>query len=219
MNDDTLLNKFKELESPAVSDALDSLGITKRIKGIFPRSKKTQCVGFAYTIQYELFDKEVSNQGSGNYIDDVKSNEVVVLDNAGRDYCTTWGGLLTKVAEIKNISGVVINGAVRDIDTIKVSNMPIFSKHVFMCSAKNRSRMVKKQCPLIIDGVKIDSGDIIFGDNNGALVIPYHKAAECLERAQNIKETEENILKLVMQGEKLEVARSIYKYSQPWLRS
>lgn len=219
MNNNMILNEFKKLDSPAISDALDSLGIVHRIKGIFPRSQKTKLVGFAYTIQYELFDNKVTEQGSGNYIDDVSTNEVVVLDNAGRDYCTTWGGLLTKVAEIKNISGVLINGAIRDIDIIKESSIPIFSKHVFMCSAKNRARMVKRQCPLTLDGVEINPSDIIFGDNNGALVIPYSKATECLERARNIKITEEKILTLVMQGEKLETARKIYKYHQPWLKS
>ena len=215
-----ILEAYKKLDSSSISDALDSIGIRERILGVFPRSDTKKMVGFAFTVKYELFEScNTKFHNAGNYIDEVSENEIIILDNAGRDFCTTWGGILTKTAEIKKIGGALIYGAIRDIDEVKLSKLPVFSKHIFMCSAKNRARMVETQQDLNINGVNIAPGDLIFGDENGVLIIPKEYLEECLTRAQNIKKNESKILQKIESGMSLSDARKLHRYDQPWLNS
>ena len=212
-----ILNEYKKLDSASISDALDSLNIRNRIPNLLPRSSNKKMVGYAYTVQYSPYKVPLNSfKNAGNYIDNVKENEIILLDNNGLDYCTVWGGILTKMAEIKKISGVVIYGAIRDIEEVEKSNVPIFSTHTFMCSAKNRFQLVSIKTTLKINDVTINPDDLIFGDKNGVLVVPKDLINICLTRAINIKKTEEKIIKEITSGMTLEKAREKHNYAKPW---
>ncbi len=212
-----ILNEYRNLDGASISDALDSLNVKKRIPNLLPRSSNAKMAGYAYTVKYSPYEAPLDSfKNAGNYIDNVKENEIVLLDNNGMDSCTTWGGILTKMAEIKQIAGVAIYGAVRDVEEIEKSKIPIFSAHTFMCSAKNRSRLIAMESSLKINDVTINHGDLIFGDKNGVLVVPKELIETCLSRAIKIKKTEENIINEIINGMPLEKAREKHNYAEPW---
>jgi len=212
-----IFSEYKKLDGASISDALDSLNVRNRIPNLLPRSNNTKMVGYAYTVEYSLYETPSNSfKNAGNYIDNVKENEIILLNNNGLDYCTTWGGILTKMAEIKNISGVAIYGAIRDIEEVEKSNIPIFSAHTFMCSAKNRAQLITTETTLTINDVVINPGDLIFGDKNGVLVVPKDLIDICLSRAINIKKTEEKIITEITNGMSLEKARKKHNYAKPW---
>ncbi|WP_199154432.1 RraA family protein [Chromobacterium sp. ASV23] len=215
--DEQLLGDCCELDTASLSDALDSLGIAGGLPGLVQRVPGTRCVGFAYTVRYQPVGDEAGFKNAANYIDQVPAGSVIVSSNAGRADCTIWGDILTHVAVRRNISGTLIDGAARDIDTINQVRYPLFSKAVFMQSGKNRVQLSATQVPVEIGGVAVHPGDLIVADASGCLVIPRAQADEVVRRAKAVEETERRIIAEVERGSTLAEARALYRYDQPWL--
>ncbi len=212
------LARLRTFNSAELSDALDAHGVEGALLHIKPLTSGTQLIGPAYTVKYQPYDKrpEGFNHAS-DYIDAVPAGSVIVIDNQGRDDCTVWGGILTYVAEIKNIAGAVVNGAVRDLQRIRELKFPLFCHSIYMRTGRNRVYKSGEQCPLEINGVCIRPDDIIFADDNGVLVIPRHLLDAIIEKAHNIRLTEQHIIQSVQAGSSLEEARKTYQYNTPWV--
>lgn len=220
MHDEEIIEEYKKLDTASISDALDGLGISGGILGLKHRTPGTTMVGYAYTVRYSSRDiNEKGFSSAGNYIDNVPSGSVIVIDNGGRDDCTNWGNILTNKAVMGNIRGTVLWGAVRDIRENQKLNYPIFSKFVFMQSGKNRVVKVSEQCSVRIGHVTINPGDLMVGDENGCVAVPSQRIQEVLEMAMNVLATEKMIVSAINRGVSLEEARKIYHYDTPWLRS
>lgn len=215
---DAQLQKLNTYNTTELSDALDACGIEGALLHIKPLAPGMKLCGPAYTVHYA--DNEIEQVGfknAANYIDAVAAHSVLVIDNNGRTDCTAWGALLTQMALQLDLAGTVVHGAVRDVAFIRESQYPLFCAGTYMRSGKNRIHKINEQCPLLINDVQINPGDIIFADDNGVLVIPKDLLADVLHKAKHIKLTEEHIATAIKNGSTLEQARADYRYDQPWL--
>jgi regulator of RNase E activity RraA len=213
----TLLSVLAQYSTAEVSDALDACGITGALQNIRPLTPDTRIVGPAFTVKYVPYEtKPATFKGAADYIDNVPEQSVLVIDNEGRNDCTTWGEILTRVALKRNIQGTLVNGAVRDVGFIKEQKYPVFCSSVYMRSGKNRVYMKSTQGALCIHGVTIFPGDIIFGDQNGVLSIPLTRLEEVLSKVRNIRKNEDAIINAVESGMNLSDARIKFHYDTPW---
>jgi regulator of RNase E activity RraA len=212
-----LRERFVRLDTPAVSDALDSLGIPGALAGIQARVAGVVTAGPAFTVRYRAFERSVGEfHNAGNYIDQVPAGSVILIDNEASTTCTNWGGLLTVMARLKGISGTVINGSARDLAEVRHLNYPLFSVAVTMVSAKNRARVTGLQVPVVVGTVEVTPGDWLVGDDNGVLAIPAARVVEVLERAEAIDRTESRIREAIKGGMSLVEARGALGYDRPW---
>ncbi|MDN3702664.1 RraA family protein [Vibrio artabrorum] len=219
-----LTNKQKELrarllalDTPAISDALDSLSINGGLLGIQCRINGLKMAGPAFTVKYKPIQFDSQHfKNAGNYIDNVPECSVVLVDNQGRTDCTSWGGILTTKAKLKNLAGTVIFGSVRDLQEINEKEYPLFSAGVYMVSGKNRAVVEATNVPLNINGTTVKDSDWLFGDMNGVLAIPAEHLEEVIYRAEKTEQTELNILGAISGGQNLEEARVQHGYSEPW---
>lgn len=213
----TVIERLLALDTAAVSDALDSLYIAGGLLGIEPQVSGKKIAGPAFTVQYEACMPEKNRfMNAGNYIDEVPAGSIIVVDNGGRLDCTSWGNILTTKALQKQIAGSVIYGSARDIADIRQMDYPLFSSNIYMVSGKNRARVKAVQCALDIHGVTVYPGDWVFGDDNGVLVIPKEQLEEVILRAENVENTERQIISTINAGAPLEVARQQLGYDAPW---
>ena len=112
MSQDANVARAARLDTTALSDALDRLGIAGQCLNIKPLDPRFRLAGRAFTL---LYGPSGTPSGTvGDYIDDVEPGGVVVLDNGGRENATVWGDILTWVAHERKIAGTVIDGACRD---------------------------------------------------------------------------------------------------------
>ena len=103
MPTDTNVERAARLDTTALSDAMDRLGIAGQCLGIKPLSHSFRLAGRAFTI---LYGPSANPSGTvGDYIDDVEPGGVVVLDNGGRENATVWGDILTWVSHERKIAG------------------------------------------------------------------------------------------------------------------
>jgi len=209
---DALVEEFKKLSVALVSDALDRLGIHGQCLGIQPIAPGSKTAGRAFTLKYIPCGM---NKGTvGDYIDDVPPGDVVVMDNAGRVDCTVWGDILTSVANKRRLAGTVIHGACRDVARSVDLGYPIFSRGKFMRTGKDRVQLEGVNVPISLGDVQVRQGDIIFGSDDGVLVVPKEYETDVLSMAQSISEAEERILSAAIQGERLDELRRTFKYHE-----
>jgi 4-hydroxy-4-methyl-2-oxoglutarate aldolase len=211
MSDDLkeLIQGFMELSTPGVSDALDKMRIRSGCHGLTPIVGK-KFVGPAFTVKYVPIGQIKS--GAGDYIDDTEEGDVIVIDNAGRTYCTVWGDILTNVAVKKKLAGTVINGVCRDVDGIRELGYPMYTRGHFMVTGKDRVMMESYNKPVDLADILVNPGDLIMADQSGVLVIPLNKAKEVLALAREIAAAEDNIVASIQKGLTLKEARVRFNY-------
>ena len=205
-----LIQALKKMDTASISDAMDKLGIPCGLLGIQAVVEGNKICGDAFTVHYIPCGMGKGNVG--DFIDDVKPGQVVVIDNGGRTYCTVWGDIMTYTAKTKGIEGTLIDGVCRDVNGIKELNYGIYTKGKYMVTGKERVTVDAVNIPVAISGVQVRPGDIILGDDSGALVIPQEKAEEVLEVAQHIEEVEQKIIAEVKAGSSLKAAREKLGY-------
>jgi 4-hydroxy-4-methyl-2-oxoglutarate aldolase len=210
--DDANVRRASRLDTTAISDALDRLGIPSQCLGIKPLDHRFRLAGRAFTILYGPAGKPPGTVG--DYIDDVPAGGVVVLDNGGRENATVWGDILTMVAHQRGIAGTVIDGACRDTHLALELSYPIFSRSYSMRTGKDRVQVEAMGGPVNIGDARVEPGDILRGDSDGVLVIPQAHESAILDAAEEIDAKEEHIRRLVGEGMSLTEARRQIGYHQ-----
>lgn len=203
-----IIEEFKKLDTPCVSDALDRLGILAGLLHINPVVKGTGKVicGPAFTVKY-IPVSPVEKKNVGDFLDDVPAGAVVVIDNAGRDFCTVWGDIMSMYAKMKGVEGTLIDGVCRDVKVVKELGYPIYTKGCYMVTGKDRVQIESVNQPVTVSDIQVCPDDLIMCDDNGALRIPKEKAEEVLKIAQEIETKEGGILEALKAGSTLAEAR------------
>lgn len=205
-----LIDAFSEFSTSTISDACDRLGIAAGCQGISAISRRRRMVGTAYTVRYVPVGETKGTVG--DYIDEVRPGDVIVLDNQGRTDCTVWGDILTVTAGIKGISGTLIDGVCRDLDGIDDENYPLYARSVFMMTGKDRVMVDGTQVTVSIGNRQVRPDDIIVGDASGVVVVPKERAEEVLRVARAIEAAEAAIIEAVRGGATIADARRAHGY-------
>jgi regulator of RNase E activity RraA len=209
--DKHLVSLFSTTDTPAVSDALDKLGIHGQALNIMPLTNYAKVtVGPAFTVRYV----PASNppKGVGDFIDDVAEGDFIVLDNGGRTDCTVWGDIMTQYAGIRGIAGTVIDGVCRDVSRHIADDYPIFTAGRWMRTGKDRVQVGGVNEPVGIGRVHVEPRDIVVADANGVVIVPRERAWEVAELAREIEGSEERIRGLIAGGATLGRARAEVGY-------
>lgn len=211
--DQELVKLFAGLDSPAVSDALDKLGIPGQVFGILPLINYNKItVGPAFTVRYVPASDPPGSVG--DFIDDVAAGDVVVIDNGGRTDCTVWGDIMTQYAGLRGIAGTVIDGVCRDVKCAIGEEYPLFSAGRWMRTGKDRVQVggVNETIGMAVGKVHVRPRDIVIADANGVAVIPRDRVREVTEVARTIENSEERIRDMINNGATIAEARKELGY-------
>jgi 4-hydroxy-4-methyl-2-oxoglutarate aldolase len=203
-------SELGRLTTATLSDALDRLGRPGSLHGIAPLASGQRLVGRAFTVRYRPVGHPPGSVG--DYIDDMESGQLVVIDNGGRTDCTVWGDILTAVAHQRGIAGTVIDGVNRDVRRALDLGYPIYSRGRFMRTGKDRVEVADVRGIVTVGGVQIAPGDLVVGDDDGVVAIPQDVEQEVIEVARRIAEREEAILAEALAGASIAEARSRHGY-------
>ena len=87
------------------------------------------------------------------------------------------------------IRGVLTNGGTRDTDEVLVQKaMPVWSRWIVQPLYQGRVEWGGDSMPVVIGGQRIDPGDLIVADGDGAIVVPLEVVDDVLKYA--IQESE-----------------------------
>jgi regulator of RNase E activity RraA len=206
-----LVNLFTDTDTPAVSDALDKLGISGQALNILPLTNyKRTIVGPAFTVRYVPASNPPGSVG--DFIDDVAIGDIVVIDNGGRKDCTVWGDIMTRYAGIRGLAGTVIDGVCRDVDPIIKDDYPIFTAGNWMRTGKDRVQVGGINESVGVGNVRVSPRDIVVADANGVVIVPRDRAHEVAALTKSIEKSEQSILALIHGGSTIAEAREKLGY-------
>lgn len=194
----------------AISDALDRKGLPGSAFGIAPLAPGQRMAGPAFTVRYVPAGPSKGNVG--DYLDDCVEGQVVVLDNGGRLDCTVWGDILTTVAHERGLAGTAINGVCRDVHRPHELGYPVYSKGRFMRTGKDRVEVADVGGIVTLGDVQVRPGDIVVGDDDGIVVVPWDMADDIAAAAAQIVQAENRVLDSVRSGATLGSARELHGY-------
>ncbi len=196
---------LKRVSSPNISDALHRSG---DIKGLFPLFSGIKMVGAVLTVRTYPGDWAKPVEA----VDLANKGDVLVID-AGGQPPAVWGELATHGALQKGLSGVVINGGVRDTSEIKKLKFPVFTKLITPTAGEPKG-LGEIGVPLVIGGVRISPGDWLVGDDDGLVCIPKEIVVEIANRAMSILEQENRLREEIDQGSTLAKVIELLKWEK-----
>lgn len=176
----------KELYTPVVGDILDTMGLYHQFipQAVRPLDNSMKLAGFAMPVlMIDVYGEQEKPFGLlTEALDDLKENEIYIA-TGGTMRCAYWGELLTATARTRKAVGAVVNGWHRDTPQVLEQNWPVFSRGCYAQDSSVRTQVVNFRCPIEMDGVWINPGDLIFGDIDGVLVIPKEHIDYVIEKA------------------------------------
>lgn len=193
------VERLRTFSSTVVSDALDRCGVGGVLTGIHRMSGDGAVAGPAFTVRY--VDQSAGEPGDvGDFLDEVAPGDIVVIDEGGRVDCSIWGSLTTLAARQRGIAGTVIDGACRDIESLRRSGYPVHARGHTPRTGKDRVRMASEGEPVQLAGVRIVPHDLVLADEDGIVVVPRPHVDEVLSAAEHIREHEDRIAAAVTDG-------------------
>ncbi|MGR8950371.1 MAG: RraA family protein [Gammaproteobacteria bacterium] len=194
MTTDELLDKMKDLDPAAYCDADKSVRVmSPSLRRINPGKK---LLGIARTVR--CCDDFLSIIEA---LDQSVAGEVLVIDTQGTQRAVV-GELFSLEASRRGLSGIVIDGACRDTETLVGLDLPVYACHTTPVSGTVQ-RLFETQGAIVCGGVEVNPGEIIFGDLDGVIVLNEEEAKRLLDQAQNIKKTEQRVIAAMASGTSL----------------
>lgn len=192
------------LSSCSVSDAMAAADVPGGvITGIPPMGAAPAVAGPAFPVRFE----PGTHGGFNDYLDQVPTGHIVVIDAGGRTDLSVWGGLVALEALRLGLAGTVVHGACRDAEEFAASGYPVFARSTTPRSGRLRLVSVEPGQPVVVDGVQIGLGDLVVADRDGVVVVPQDAAGAVVERAQAIESRDRLIASDVRSGTSLAEAR------------
>src|SRR5215469_4026733 len=176
----------RELYTPVVGDILDDLGFEHQFlpQPIQPLREEMRLAGRAMPVlMTDVFGKQKHPFGKlTEALDQLQPGEIY-LATGGEMRCAYWGEILTATAKKRGALGAVINGFHRDTPRVLEQAWPVFSRGRFAQDSAVRTQVVDYRCPIEIGQVTVQPGELIFGDQDGVVVVPKNVEAEVIARA------------------------------------
>ncbi|MFW6078386.1 MAG: RraA family protein [Gemmatimonadota bacterium] len=194
-------DRLSRLDTCAISDALDRLGISGVAPALHRVAGAGPIVASVATIQLEPADGARSARHLGTAVlDGLTAGEAIVVANGGRTDAGAWGGLLSRAARLCEAAGVLVDGAVRDVDEIDALGVPVYGRAVVPLSARGRFVETGHQEPVEVQGIRVAPGDVVVADGTGAVFIPRARVGEVLETAEELFATERDMVRALEAG-------------------
>jgi 4-hydroxy-4-methyl-2-oxoglutarate aldolase len=198
---DDRVPRLRALDTCAVSDALDALGLDGALLGLHSVTGRHRLAGRAVTIDLVEAGQVESPRHLGTAaIDASGPGDVLVVAHHGRTNVSGWGGVLSNGARRAGLEGVVVDGAVRDVDEATDLGLPVFALTGVPVTA--RGRVVERAWNVDVElaGVPVSPGDYVLADGSGVVVVPAAEIEAVLAKAEAVAAKERAMVAKVREG-------------------
>lgn len=204
MNDNELFDIIKrDLYTPVVGDILDEMGYYHQFLPVElrPIRNDDKLVGRAMpALMIDVYGPQKKPFGFlTEALDQMQPGEIY-LASGGYMRCAYWGELLTAAAKKRGAAGAVVNGYYRDSPQVMGQNFPVFSRGRYAQDSSVRTQVINYRCPIEVGDVRVEPGDLIFGDIDGVLVVPKKLADSVICRALEKATGEKTVRKAIEDG-------------------
>lgn len=212
-NDNELFELIRtELFTAVVGDVMDKFGLQHQFLPPYLKPLRDNMVVVGRTmpvLEADVFEEtgksthnKVMNYPFGlmlHALDDLKENEVYICSGSSHRYAL-WGEMMSMRALKLGAVGAVVDGYSRDTPGILNLDFPTFSAGRYAQDQGPRGKVIDYRVPIEFGGVRINPGDIVFGDLDGVLVIPQEQEREVIHAAHEKANGEKLVYKALTKG-------------------
>ncbi|HKY08562.1 MAG TPA: RraA family protein [Candidatus Binatia bacterium] len=189
-----LIEGFRALgeASGILSDVMDEIGITGVVSAsvLKPTIGGSVIVGPALTVRnimqrehvYEAARRHVNKMAEFEAHNLALPGDIVVIDGVAG--ISNMGGISAQTGKRQGEAGAVVFGGVRDVAHSRRVGYPIWATDVTPVTGKWRIETIEINGEIVIAGIRIAPGDIVFADETGVCFMPRARAAEVLQLAR-----------------------------------
>lgn len=196
-----IIEVFREIP---VANIDDCMGRMAAIDAQIVPFSKGKLLGPAFTVRVPQGDNLMFHAA----LDIARPGDIIVIDAGGYIDRAIFGELMATYCWRRGIGGIICDGAIRDSTMIEaLSKFPIYAKSVTP-NGPYKNGPGEIGFPVSIGNKIVNPGDLIVGDEDGIVIIPPEKAQEIANAAKIVMESEEKILKTIVQDG---------YYIRPWI--
>jgi len=189
---------MKEFELIPTSIISDVLGRSQVMKGIKRMSGKRRIVGRAFSVKAMAG----CNLGAHLALYCAKPGDIIVIDAGGYEDRSIWGGLMSYVAQQREIKATIVDGAIRDKTDHIGLGYCVCARNITP-AGPHKGWFDELQVPISCGGVVVNPDDLIVIDADGIVVVPYEKISITLINAKKRMKKEEEWGRRINEGEEL----------------
>lgn len=175
--------QFFGLSTGVIGDAMHRLGAMDG--AITPLWEGASLAGPAATVWVRAGDNAVIHQA----IALAEPGDVLVINAQGSLSHAVFGELMALACRVRGVAGVIVDGAVRDVQALASMRFPVFARGS-CASGPVKEGTGEVGYPIACGGVACTSGDVVVADADGVVVVPSRDAAVVLEQATKIEQWE-----------------------------
>ena len=191
--DAALVRRFRALPVANVSDSMSRMAAAgPRLR---PMHAGGAMAGPALTVKTRPGDNLMLHRA----LDLAEHGDVIVVDGGGELTTALMGELMLAHAKRRGVAGIVINGAVRDLDAIGAQELPVFAAGVTH-RGPFKDGPGEINVPIAIDGMVIAPGDLVLGDGDGVLSVPLDAVPAVLAAAEAKQAAEQREMQAILAG-------------------
>jgi len=199
------MNNFVErlarLDSCAVSDALDKLGLKGSVTGIERFSTDRRITGQVLTVKLDRAEGRTNTRHLCTAaIDAAQPGDIIVVEQRTGLDAASWGGNLSIGAQVRGVAGVIVEGPARDIDDSRKLDFTVFARSHTARTARGRIVEVATNEPIIVGDVTVSPGDYVIADASAVVFVAQAEIARVLEAAEAIMHREEGLAEAIRSG-------------------
>ncbi|KIZ51769.1 hypothetical protein UM91_06820 [Pseudomonas oryzihabitans] len=187
------LARYREVPVANVSDSMNRM--TAGGSRLRPMHRQGVLAGPALTVKARPGDNLMLHYA----LDIAEPGDVIVVDAGGDLTNALIGEMMVAYAVKRGVAGIVINGAIRDAANIGAGDFPLFAAGISH-RGPYKDGPGEINVPIAIDGMVIEPGDLIIGDDDGLLCVPYDQVAEVYDRATAKHAAEEKQMRQIAEG-------------------
>jgi regulator of RNase E activity RraA len=116
-------------------------------------------------------------------VDGCRADDVLICAAGGSTHAALWGELLSTAARNAGCIGAIVDGATRDVRTLRSMQFPVFARGTSPYDSLNRQRVIDVDVPVEIGGATFSPGDLVFADVDGVVVVPRAVESEAIRAA------------------------------------
>jgi 4-hydroxy-4-methyl-2-oxoglutarate aldolase len=200
MNND-LIARLGNLDSCAVSDALDKRGLKGSVTGIHRYTTDARIAGRVLTVKLDRAEGRTNTRHLCTAaIEAATPGDIIVVEQSTGIDAASWGGNLAIGAKMRGVAGVIVEGPARDIDDCRKLDFPVFARSHTARTARGRIVEVATGEPITVGHVTVTPGDYVVADGSAVVFISQTEIASVLETAEAIVAREEAMAQALREG-------------------
>src|SRR5215510_9135447 len=199
---DDLTTRLNRLDTCAVSDAMDKLGLRGVVTGIQQYSTQRKIAGRVITVKLAVDDGKptAAKHLSTTAIEIAKPGEVIVVEQRTGIDAAAWGGNLSLGAKVRGIAGVICEGPARDIDESRQHDFPVYARDHTCTTARGRLVEVATNESITVGMILVSSGDYVLADASAVVFVRAADISRVLDTAEKIVEKERLMADAIRSG-------------------